>query len=255
MQNSHKFQLRIAPHRAILHRKESFVTEPEWLIVSSSRLQVSSAQSPSHSQRQVRELRSYFYLHPSPILTPISQSYHTASSISLAISCSCALRSRYCNLFFTALLDGTTSAQHRSTRPLPHSELTAHIECCVRAHHSLTVTLFLSAQKKHHHTFNLASLRKTHTMPNENAITRLLYAILSQKCLKDVSHTLYLLPRPLFPPLPSSSTIFATSPNPQPPPFSSTHFSLLATPTNHLPSSLRHSQLTRGTDRLEQSSV
>jgi len=36
-------------------------------------------------------------------------------------------------------------------------------------------------------SFKLASLRRAHTMPNENAITRLLYAILCQKNLKDVS--------------------------------------------------------------------
>ncbi len=37
------------------------------------------------------------------------------------------------------------------------------------------------------HTFKLASLRKTQNMTNDTAVTRLLYAILSQKCLKDVS--------------------------------------------------------------------
>jgi hypothetical protein len=189
LQNSHKLRLRIAPHRAILHRKEVFVTGLEWFIVSSSRLQVPCARNPSHSQSQVRELGSYFYLLPSPTLTPISLSYHTASSISLAIPCSCALRSRYRNSFFTPLLDGAIPAQHRSTRPLPHFELTAHIECCTRAHQNSHRSFLSSQGIKRHQTFNLASLRKTHTMPNENAITRLLYAILSQKCLKDVSHT------------------------------------------------------------------
>lgn len=35
-------------------------------------------------------------------------------------------------------------------------------------------------------SLKLASLRRTHTMANDTATTRLLYAILSQKCLKDV---------------------------------------------------------------------
>lgn len=35
-------------------------------------------------------------------------------------------------------------------------------------------------------SFKLASLRRTNTMANDTATTRLLYAILSQKCLKDV---------------------------------------------------------------------
>ena len=39
-------------------------------------------------------------------------------------------------------------------------------------------------------SFKLATLRRTNTMANDTATTRLLYAILSQKCLKDV--------RPLF---------------------------------------------------------
>ncbi|KAK6583619.1 hypothetical protein PZA11_003349 [Diplocarpon coronariae] len=39
---------------------------------------------------------------------------------------------------------------------------------------------------KRRETGTLASLRRTQVMPTESAITRLLYAILSQKCLKDI---------------------------------------------------------------------
>jgi len=127
MQNSQKQELRKAPHRAILHRKEFFVTGPEWLIVLRPRLLVPYAHSPNHPQSKVSELGSYFYFFPSPILTSISPPYHTASSISLKISCGCDLWSRYCNSFCTAFLDCTISLQYRSTLPLPHFELTAHI--------------------------------------------------------------------------------------------------------------------------------
>ena len=64
--------------------------------------------------------------------------------------------------------------------------------------------------KSHHPASNLASLRKTDRMSNDTAITRLLYAILSQKCLKDVSH----IPRLLFqaPPLQFQSLRCVLSP-------------------------------------------
>ena len=68
MHRSHELQSGIAPHRAILHTKEVFVTEPEWSIVSSSRLLLPYARSPSHSQSQVRELGKLFL--PPPLTDP-----------------------------------------------------------------------------------------------------------------------------------------------------------------------------------------
>jgi hypothetical protein len=126
MHHSHKHQLRRASHPAILHTKELFVTGPEWFIVSSSYPVLLYAHSPRHSQSQARELRSYFYLLPSPILTSSSPPYHTASSNSLKIWCRCALRSRSSNSFCTSSLDGTILLQHRKTLDFPASELTAH---------------------------------------------------------------------------------------------------------------------------------
>jgi hypothetical protein len=47
-------------------------------------------------------------------------------------------------------------------------------------------------------SFKLATLRKSQAMTNDNAIVRLLYAILSQKCLKDASIPIPIQPNTLI---------------------------------------------------------
>ncbi|PMD17655.1 hypothetical protein NA56DRAFT_648390 [Hyaloscypha hepaticicola] len=71
-------------------------------------------------------------------------------------------------------------------------------------------------------------------MPNDTAITRLLYAILSQKCLKDVSHTSFTPPP--FPP--SSSPLPKFTPPRLIP--NLPLFCLPTTPLSYSPPPLRH---------------
>lgn len=209
MHYSQSLQLQVAPQRAIAHIIEFFVSELEWFIVSLYRLALPCARSPRNSQSEVCEFKGYFYLLPSPILTLLPTPYHTAYSSSFHLRCNRALRSRASNSFCTTLLDGTIRPQHRKTRARPPLELTAHFE-------STPILRFPKFSRSFRHRNRevtppaslpqptLASLRKIDRMPNDTAITRLLYAILSQKCLKDVSHTSVTPP-----PFPPSSSIFA----------------------------------------------
>jgi hypothetical protein len=162
--------------------------------VSLYRLALPCARSPRNSQSEVCEFKGYFYLSPSPILTLPPTPYHTAYSSPSHLRCNRALRSRASSSFCTTLLDGTIWPQHRKTRARPPLELTAHPESTFIfagfwnsrsfRYRNREVTPPASVPQP-----TLASLRKIERMPNDTAITRLLYAILSQKCLKDVSHT------------------------------------------------------------------
>lgn len=84
--------------------------------------------------------------------------------------------------------------RERSTEVHPPREPESYTTCSL---HRVEYSSHLWTQRLRYsrasnpQTFKLASLRKTQAMPND-ATTRLLYAILSQKCLKDVSLTSFL---------------------------------------------------------------
>lgn len=167
-----------------VHEKEVFVNATEIVAVATQPY----ARSPRHSPRKERSSTSYFYL---PLLTLI----HTCFSSS-------AHRPLLCRWRLCALLHSNQDLLFPSVR------------CCSLSLSPLREShLPLPSQPRElpHKSFKLASLRRTQTMANDTATTRLLYAILSQKCLKDVcSHLFPFVPSltPIFQPPSINRTIF-----------------------------------------------